>query len=237
MIENLAWLALEVKYLDRATAFYEAFLDLDRRESDPDAVVLAAGDHDLILRSPGSVPRGGLHTHYALSIPAPEYEQWYDHLDDRFDLVEHEFDTGRSLFFYDPDGNCVELGEAAVEGPGISGVFEVAVEVESLGPAVEFYQELGADPTDRGDDRVRLSVGELDLELWEPRLGIADARGGVHVDLGLTVSDLEAAVESVPETTPVERLSEPPGDQSPTTETEAAVRLRDPDGHAITLLG
>ncbi len=29
MLTDLRWLALEVKYLDRAQSFYESFLDLD----------------------------------------------------------------------------------------------------------------------------------------------------------------------------------------------------------------
>ena len=89
MLGTLEWLALEAKYLDRSQAFYEAFLDLAVRREREGEVAFAAGDSDLILRSPGGVPRGGIHTHYAFSIPAAEYDQWYDRLDDRFDLVEH----------------------------------------------------------------------------------------------------------------------------------------------------
>ncbi|MFT4946436.1 MAG: catechol-2,3-dioxygenase, partial [Natronomonas sp.] len=65
MLDGLRWLALEVKYLDRAQSFYEVFLDLDVRSTSDHEVALAAGETDLVLRRPQGVPRGGLHTHYA----------------------------------------------------------------------------------------------------------------------------------------------------------------------------
>ena len=114
MLTGPQWLALEVKYLDRARSFYEAFLELDVREEREGEVALAVGETDLILRTPGTVPRGGLHTHYALSIPYEEYDDWYTRLDERFDLVEQQFGDAKSLYFYDTEGNCVELGQSDV---------------------------------------------------------------------------------------------------------------------------
>jgi hypothetical protein len=71
---------------------------------------------------------------------------------------------------------------------------------------------------------VRLTTGTLDLELWEPHLGLADARGGVHVDFGVEASDPTAVADRVREEAPaVERLEE-------------GVRLRDPDGHHLSLV-
>jgi catechol-2,3-dioxygenase len=226
MLGDCQWLALEVKYLDRVQAFYEAFLDLDvRRETDRE-VALAAGDADLVLRAPGDLPRGGLHTHYAAAIPTGEYDTWYDRLDDGFDLVEHSFGDARSLYFYDPEGNCVELGQRDVAGPGVGGIFEVVLEVADIDASVAFYEALGFEVTDRGEDRerVRMTTGSLDLELWEPHLGLADARGGVHVDFGVTAEDTAAAVDSVRE------------DAVAVEETDAGLRVRDPDGHHLTLV-
>lgn len=226
MLDGVRWLALEVKYLDRTLAFYEAFLDLDVQREDEHEAALSVGDSSLILRAPSDVPRGGLHTHYALSIPHAEYDQWHDRLSESFDLVEHTFGDARSLYFYDPEGNCVELGQRPVSGPGVGGVFEIVLEVEQLDRALDFYQALGFEVTDRGDERkrVRLTTGEFDLELWEPHLGLADARGGVHVDFGVstpnpeniadTVREEALAVESVPN----------------------GVRIRDPDGHYLSLV-
>ncbi|WP_340099880.1 VOC family protein [Salinibaculum salinum] len=226
MLTDPRWLALEVKYLDRAQSFYEAFLDLDVRERRDDEVALEVGETDLILRAPSGVPRGGLHTHYALSIPAAEYDSWYDRLDQRFDLVEHTFGDARSLYFYDTEGNCVELGESDVAGPGMSGLFEVVLEVEVLERAETFYETIGFEPVDWGDDRkrVRMTAGAFDIELWEPHLGLADARGGVHVDFGIGVDDPEATAERVAD------------DALTVRDIDDGVRLRDPDGHYLTLV-
>lgn len=225
MVDTLQWVALETKYLDRTEAFYEAFLDLEVQSRSEGAVTFAAGDTELVLRAPGPVPRGGLHTHYAFSIPADEYDSWYDTLDERFDLVEHTFGDSRSLYFYDPDGNCIELGESAVSGPGIEGIFEVVLEVENLERAIALYETLGFDMADEGDDRqrVRLTADSFALELWEPHLGIADARGGVHVDMGVTVENPAAVVDAVRD------------DVLTIDERGEGIRLRDIDGHYVTL--
>jgi hypothetical protein len=66
--------------------------------------------------------------------------------------------------------------------------------------------------------------GPVDLELWEPQLGIADARGGLHVDLAFLTDDPEAAVEA----------------GGPWPGTVASVpggrRVVDGDGHVLTFL-
>jgi catechol 2,3-dioxygenase-like lactoylglutathione lyase family enzyme len=227
MLSGPRWLALEVKYLDRAQSFYEAFLDLDVRERRDGEVALAVGDADLVLRTPGAVPRGGLHTHYAMSVPATEYDDWYGRLNERFDLVEHTFGDARSLYFYDTEGNCVELGERDDSGAGVTDLFEIVLEVEDLDSAVDFYTALGFETVDTGEDRerVRLTTGTLDLELWEPHLGLADARGGVHVDLGVDCEEPDSIADRVA------------ADALGITETDGGVRIRDPDGHYLTLVG
>jgi catechol-2,3-dioxygenase len=228
MLSGPRWLALEVKSLDRATSFYDAFLDLDVLEETDTEAVLDAGGVELRLRTPSTVPRGGLHTHYALAIPHAAYDDWYDRLDERFDLEEATFGDARSLYFYDVDGNCVELGQRDVSHPegGVAGLFEVVFEVENLDLAADFYARLGFEIVDRGTERrrVRLTTGDLDLELWEPQLGIADGRGGVHVDLGVAADDPAAAADAVA----AEALG--------VTETESGVRIRDPDGHYVTVV-
>lgn len=227
MLSTPEWLTLETKYVDRATAFYDAFLELDVLEESESEAVLAAGETELRLRAPGTIPRGGLHTHYALTIPDREYDDWYDQLDDRFELVEETFGGDRSLYFYDPVGNCVELGERDHDGEGVTGLFELVLEVEDLPAAVDFYTKLGFEAVDddRESGRVRCTTGDLDLELWESRLGIADARGGVHVDFGVVVEDPESTASAVES----EALA--------VTSVDDGVRIRDPDGHYLTLVG
>ncbi|WP_135303119.1 VOC family protein [Haloarcula amylovorans] len=226
MLSHPEWLTLEVKDTDRMTAFYDAFLELDIVEETEQEAVLSVGDTELRLRAPGPVPRGGLHTHYALTVPESEYDHWWDQLDDRFDLVEETFGDARSLYFYDPEGNCVELGERAAGGSGVTGLFELVLEVEQLDAAVEFYRTLGFEMVDDGreEGRVRLTTGDLDLELWSPRLGIADARGGVHVDFGVVADDPKSIARNVAD----EALA--------VTSVEEGVRIRDPDGHYLTLV-
>lgn len=229
---SLRWLALEVKYLDEVAAFYRRHLDLPViRETDTE-VAFTAGDTDLVLRRPSSVPRGGLHTHYALSTPADEYSNWWDRLSEHFDLSEHEFGTSKSLYFYDTEGNCVEIGQSGDESENegentsITGVFEVVLEVESLGRAESFYTTLGCDILDRGDERqrTRLTTGSFDIELWEPQLGLADARGGVHVDLGIETDDRETLLDRIDsQAASIERL-------------DTGIRVKDPDEHYLTFL-
>ena len=151
MLDSLSRLGLEVKYLDPAADFYGDTLALTELRRDDDAVAYDAGDTELVLRRPSTVPRGGVHTHFAFSIPAAEYDDWWDQLDGELDLEEHVFGDARSLYCYDPDGNCVELGQTTVAGPGIDGVFEVVLEVEDLARAESFYTDLGFEPVDRGE--------------------------------------------------------------------------------------
>jgi len=225
MLATPRTLALEVKSLDRSRLFYESLLGVPIREERDDEVVVDIGDTDLHLRTPGRVPRGGLHTHFALSVSRERYDDWYARLDEQFDLVEQRFGEARSLYCDDPDGHCVELGETEETGDGIRGLFEVVLEVESLDSAVTFYQRLGFEIVDRGDERrrVRLTTGEIDLEIWEPQLGLADARGGVHVDWGVDADDPEALADRVRD------------DAVSIDSLDGGYRIRDPDGHYLTL--
>jgi catechol 2,3-dioxygenase-like lactoylglutathione lyase family enzyme len=231
MLNACRWLALEVKYPERICSFYQEHLSVPVvAVSDRERALDVGDDAELRLRRPDSVPRGGLHTHYALSCPADAYDLWWERLDREFDLQEIDFGSMRSLYFYDPVGNCVEIGGTddlkGVEEPTLSGIFEVVFEVESLSDAESFYTDLGFDIVDRGEDRrrTRLTTGPFDIELWEPHLGLADARGGVHVDIGIDASDPAAAVESVDgRITKRESVSD-------------GIRIKDPDGHYLTLL-
>jgi len=226
MLTGLSWLALEVKYFESARAFYEETLGLSVHERGNDELVAAAGETDLVLRRPSGLPRGGLHTHYAFSIPAAEYDDWWDRLDDDYGLEEAQFGPTRSLYLYDPDGNCVELGQQDVAGPGIDGIFEVVLEVQDLDRAQAFYEDLGFETVDEGDDRTRVRLhGPMALELWEPHLGLADARGGVHVDLGFETDEPAAALAAVRD-----RI------RSLERETDDEIVVRDPDGHFLTFV-
>ena len=248
MFDRLRWLGLETADLDAARQFYDTLVpdrvdepDPARAVDDGDATagdvtddgavaVYRVGGSDpatrLVLRRPTAVPRGGVHTHYALSVPRDEYDDWRGHLAADHPVAEHDFGSMRSLYTYDPDGHCVELAGVDVAGPGVDGVFEVVLEVRDLDRARSFYRSLGFEPTDDGGDRVRLSGPDAvpDLELWEPRLGIAGARGGLHVYLGLAAPDPGSVADTVRD------------DARRVTAVEEGVRVVDPDGHHLTVL-
>ena len=230
MLESCRWLALEVKYLDPLAEFYREHLEAPILREDDRECAFDVGGSELVLRRPNGVPRGGLHTHYAFACPDDAYDAWYDRLEKSFDLEEVEFGSMRSLYFYDPEGNCVEIASAAeatgADEPALSGIFEIVFEVEDLPAAESFYTDLGFEVVNRGERRrrTRLTAGDFDVELWEPHLGLADARGGVHVDAGFGADDPAAAAAAV-------------SDRTTKRETvEGGVRIRDPDGHYLTLL-
>jgi catechol 2,3-dioxygenase-like lactoylglutathione lyase family enzyme len=252
MLSALSWLALEVKDVDAASAFYGETLSLRALDDGglPESLArsgaqaaFAAGDTAVVCRRPDAVPRGGLHTHYAMSIPAGEYDDWWTRLADAgFDLDEHVFGDAKSLYLYDTERNCVELGQQRVDGPGVDGVFEVVLEVADLDVAQRFYRDLGFETVDEGANRERVRMhGPMALELWEPHLGLADARGGVHVDLGFATEAPDAPVAAVEDRiTSREAVATGGVDADGTRpakkaggETDA-IRVHDPDGHVLT---
>lgn len=226
MLTRLAHLALEVKSLDRARSFYVDRLGLDPVGDDDAELAFDIGGATLVFRRPTGVPRGGLHTHYAFSTSKAAYDSWHDRLAP-LDPAEHQFGSYRSLYVDDPDDHCVEIGDNAADtaGDGLSRLFEIVLEVTDLDAAEERYTALGFEVVDRGESRrrVRLS-GPFDLELWEPQLGLADARGGVHVDLGFFVDDADAAVDAIE------------ADVCESLPAENGRRVRDADGHVLTFV-
>jgi catechol-2,3-dioxygenase len=233
MLSTLSALALEVHHLNRAANWYETHLGLDGDRSEHEARY-QVGETTLVLREPSTVPRGGLHVHYALATPEDRYDDWLADLEGDFDPVEFDFGSARSLYVDDPDGHCVEIGTGGRGGDApLTGVFEVALEVEDLARAESFYEELGFDVVDRGDGRERTRLaGPMALELWEPQRGIADARGGVHADLRFAAPDPAAAAQTVAnQACSVDTMDDGEGAGGET------YRIRDPDGHYLTVHG
>ncbi|UIP01077.1 fosmidomycin resistance protein [Halobaculum sp. CBA1158] len=229
----LAALALEVTDLGRAADWYADAFGLVPTRRTPSECAFDAGGTELVLRRPESVPRGGLHTHFAFEVPGREYDAWRA----RFpDAPEVDFGSFRSLYLEDDDAHAPEIGGTAPDdaGTGIVGIFEVVLEVANVDVASDCWSALGFSTVDRGDERRRIRMRgpsgadrQFDVELWEPQLGLADARGGVHVDLAIRVREPAALAEhaygDLPSVTVRER-----GDGS--------VELYDPDGHHVVLL-
>jgi catechol 2,3-dioxygenase-like lactoylglutathione lyase family enzyme len=230
VLDRVTHLTLEVADLDAARAFYAERFGLTAAETSAREVLFPVGETELRLRRPDGVPRGGLHTHFAFTVAPGTGPGWRARLAD-LDPETATFGESASLYVDDPDGNCVEiwgLDPDAGRDPGTdpgspTGIFEVVLEVADLDDAVERFVALGFEPVDRGTSRRRSRLcGPVDVELWEPQLGIADARGGVHVDLGFETVVPEAAAEAVAAWTTVR------------VDLDDGVRIRDADGHWLT---
>lgn len=224
VIESLAWLGLQVDDLERATEYYRELLGSPETTSSP--VTFQAGSSSLHLKQPGADPPGGEHVHYAFSVPREAYQEYRERLKGLGAVEEHQFGPYRSAYGFDPDEHCVEIAGRDEHGTGITGIFEIVLAVENLENAMAWYENLDTDVMDRGTNRrrVRLDLGPFELELWEPQRGIADARPGAHVDLGLFTNDVDAVVD---------RLR--PGAREITT-LEGGSRVLDADGHTLTML-
>jgi catechol 2,3-dioxygenase-like lactoylglutathione lyase family enzyme len=229
VLTRLTHLGLEAKALDAARAFYVDRFGLTPARETEDELRFSVGGTDLRLRRPTGAPRGGLHTHYAFSAVPGSLAAWRERLAG-LDPEEVAFGDYRSLYVYDPDGNCVEIGIETGDGGGAveeavtpTGIFEVVLEVTDLDSAEATYTALGFEPVDRGTSRRRVRLrGPMDLELWEPQLGLADARGGVHVDLGFETAEPTAAADALAERTTAREA------------VDGGVRVRDADGHWLT---
>jgi catechol-2,3-dioxygenase len=82
----------------------------------------------------------------------------------------------------------------------VHGVSELVLEVVDLAAAEAFYVEVFGFPVvDRWDGgRIWLMAGtQTRIGLWQPQLGIASARGGLHVHYALHIDDrdFDSAVE------------------------------------------
>lgn len=229
----LASLALEVTDLGRAATWYADTFGLVPTRRTASECVFDVGGTEFVLRRPDSVPRGGLHTHFAFETPAREYPAWRA----RFpDVPEVDFGSFRSLYLEDDDGHAPEVGGTAPDGAGtgLVGVFEVVLEVANVDLASDCWSALGFSAVDRGDERRRVRMRgpagadrQFDVELWEPQLGLAGARGGVHVDLAVRVHEPVAVADHAYGDLPSVTVQEAP---------DGSVELYDPDGHHLVLV-
>jgi catechol-2,3-dioxygenase len=118
-VTGVSELVLEVVDLEAAERFYAEVLGLPvvERWDERQAVWVLAGDRTRIgLWRPQvglAGARGGLHVHFALHLPADEYDaaverlraHGYDPEERRFDA----YDESRAAYVSDSDGNVVEL--------------------------------------------------------------------------------------------------------------------------------
>ena len=226
MTPRLAWLALETSDLAVAASLYRDTLDLDLVSTSDTEHAYRVGETRLVLRTPDHPTPGGAHVHYAFITGPDGFDYWVQQLSHDFDLTFHDFGTFQSLYWFGADEHCVEIASLGEGGTALSGIFEVVLEVDDLGEAIPWYAQLGFTRGERDPDRprIRLTSPQLDLELWEPHRGLADARPGKHVDLGIAVTgmnDIGADLTSNGTT---------PDSNPDRTEYEA------PGGHRMTLI-
>ncbi len=114
----------------------------------------------------------------------------------------------------------------------IRGVSELTLEVVDLGRSVQFYAEvLGLPVVERWEHRgvVWVMAGERTrIGLWEPQVGLAGGRGGIHVHYALYID--EDSFDEV-----VERLRGFGHDVEIDEDRGRAVYVHDPDGNVVEL--
>jgi catechol 2,3-dioxygenase-like lactoylglutathione lyase family enzyme len=121
-------------------------------------------------------------------------------------------------------------------GIPVTGVNELVLEVVDLAAAERFYAEaLGLPVVERWPDRGAFWVmaGERTrIGLWQPQLGLADGRGGVHVHYAMHLPEkhFDAAVERLRA-----RGYEPELVSFEEDGRGRAAYVTDPDGHVVEL--
>jgi catechol 2,3-dioxygenase-like lactoylglutathione lyase family enzyme len=114
----------------------------------------------------------------------------------------------------------------------IRGVSELTLEVVDLSRSVQFYtQALGLPVVERWEHRgvVWLMAGERTrIGLWEPQVGLAGGRGGIHVHYALHVDEdsFDEAVERLRRLGHTVEIDEDRG---------RAAYVNDPDGNVVEL--
>jgi catechol-2,3-dioxygenase len=225
MLSSLRWLTLETSSLGSMCQFYEEQLGLTLQRRDEGAATFAVGGAELRLHTLDRAPRGGAHTLYRLAVPPAQYSAVRERLTGTNPDVTLPAREADAIAALDPAGNCVEVIKSSSAAGSQIALAGLVLEVSSLAPARVFYERLGfrGIDSDAAEGRARLGTDTVVLDLWEPQTVGGGARGGVHVDWGMTADDPQHTAERVV------------GDATAVEEVEAGVLIRDPDGHRLTL--
>jgi len=224
MLTGLDWLALEAKYLEVAGTFYEETFGLTCRERGADELVFAAGDTDLVLRRPAALPRAGSTRTLRSRSPRPSTTTG--------GTASTTTTTSRRRALAPPDRSTCTIPMATASN-SVNRTSRGRESTASSRSSSRSRISSARRPSTRISDSKRStrattesasdSTGRWPSSSGEPHLGIADARGGVHVDLGFETDEPAAALEAVRN-----RIG------SLERESNENVVVRDPDGHFLT---
>ena len=114
----------------------------------------------------------------------------------------------------------------------VGGVSELVLEVVDLTAAEAFYAGVFGFPVvERSEGRVWVMAGsQTRIGLWQPQLGIANGRGGLHVHYAMHIDDedFDAAVARLRNTTTTPRSSSFDDDSR-----GRSFYVTDPDGNVV----
>lgn len=117
-IEALDHVGLIVQDMERAVQWYRDVLGMERRYQDVwtgkrDPVVMATANVQVALflpRNAGDIRPHGIDEHFALRVDRANFEQARRELEGRGIRVQTwDHKICRSLYFFDPDGNQIEI--------------------------------------------------------------------------------------------------------------------------------
>ena len=125
-VQGVLETALYVEDLERAVRFYRRVLNFEKLLSNEKYCALSVAGRQILMlfkkgesRQPfaysgGVIPAtdGGGHLHLAFAIAASDFEYWEARLHRNGVAIESKVDWkrgGQSLYFRDPDQNCIEL--------------------------------------------------------------------------------------------------------------------------------
>ena len=120
--------------IDQAEAFYRDALGLDLMAREANRhLFFRCGSQMLLVFNPSrtieetdAAPHGAHGAgHVAFGVPLSELDEWESHLKERGIEIEKDVtwpNSGRSIYFRDPAGNCLELASPLIRGMAESDV-------------------------------------------------------------------------------------------------------------------
>jgi len=225
MLTGLDWLALEAKYLEVAGTFYEETFGINVSRARGGRTRLRGGRHRSRAPPTGGAPaRAGSTRTLRSRSPRPSTTTG--------GTASTTTTTSRRRALAPPDRSTCTIPMATASN-SVNRTSRGRESTASSRSSSRSRISSARRPSTRISDSKRStrattesasdSTGRWPSSSGNPHLGIADARGGVHVDLGFETDEPAAALEAVRN-----RIG------SLERESNENVVVRDPDGHFLT---